>query len=143
LSTSTDRARKPALDPLIEAVLDLLCEAFPKCFARYEVRRQPLKVGIHDDILARLDGAITEHELSRALRVYVSNKVYRGRLCAGAERIDLDGAPAGTVTSEHAARAVPASKTKPTAVKTAQPDNKRLSLADLRAAARQRKQLAT
>jgi hypothetical protein len=35
------------------AAIALLAETFPKCFAVFEQRRRPLKVGIHNDILAR------------------------------------------------------------------------------------------
>ena len=60
-------------------MLELSAETWPKRFSIYEARRQPLKVGVHHDILAALDGAVTAAELSRALRVYTGNKVYRSR----------------------------------------------------------------
>jgi ProP effector len=91
----------------VEAVLELLCELFPKAFVRYQARRRPLKIGIHNDLLAVLDGAVTAAELSHALRIYVSNRVYRERLREGAIRIDLNGEPAGTVAPEHAITAAP------------------------------------
>jgi ProP effector len=93
-------------------VIDLLAERFPACFARYEARRKPLKVGIKADILAALGGAITERELSIALRIYTSNEVYRRRLVEGAARIDLKGEPAGAVTPEQARRWEPKPQTK-------------------------------
>ena len=98
---SVESARKP-LDATVDAALDLLCETYPKCFVRYEARRQPLKLGIDRDLLAALDGAVTAHELGRALRIYTANRVYRRRLRAGAVRIDLAGNPAGIVTAEQA-----------------------------------------
>jgi ProP effector len=117
----------------IAAVLQLLAETWPKCFSVYEKRRRPLKVGIHQDILAALAGAITPAELSRALRCYVGNKVYRSRLVAGAVRVGLDGQPAGEVTARQAAS--PAV----TAPRLAAPPPKRISLGDLRRAAELRK----
>lgn len=86
----------------VGAALDLLCETFPKAFAHYQMRRRPLKIGIHLDILAALGGAVTEAELSVALRCYTVNKVYCSRLRAGATRFDLAGEPAGVVSPEHA-----------------------------------------
>jgi hypothetical protein len=73
------------IDPTIDATLALLCEIFPNCFVRYEARRRPLKIGIHLDLLAVLNGAVTEGELKRALRIYVNNRVYRSRLQAGTQ----------------------------------------------------------
>ena len=92
------------VDPEIEAALDLLCQTFPKAFVRYEARRRPLKIGIRDDLRVALDGAMTDTELGRALRVYCTNHVYRSRLVAGAARIDLDGTAAGIVSTEHACK---------------------------------------
>jgi integrase len=66
----------------IRAAIALLAETFPKCFAVWEQRRQPLKVGVHKDVLARLDGAMTPVELANALRAYVANPVYRRQLLA-------------------------------------------------------------
>jgi len=131
----------------IYATINLLCEAFPACFKQYERRRRPLKVGIHADILAALDGAITPQELGLALAIYVGNKSYRAGLVAGAVRIDLDGQPAGVVTPEQAAPAAPRSPRKATpAVTPVTPEvqapapNGRLSLAGLRAAAKRRRE---
>ena len=130
---------KVAHDPAIFAVIELLAEAFPKCFAIFEQRRKPLKVGIHTDILAALDGVITPEELSRALGIYAANKWYRESLVAGATRIDLNGQAAGVVTPE---QALPYRKPTPPVATRAQtahaPASRRLGLADLRAAARQR-----
>jgi ProP effector len=86
------------------ACIGLLAEAFPIAFSVYEVRRRPLKVGIHLDILKRLDGAITPIELGRALACYCGNRRYRNRLIEGAQRIDLQGQPAGTVESTFVTR---------------------------------------
>jgi ProP effector len=91
-------------DPVAMAVLDLLCEQFPKAFVRYEARRRPLKIGIHLDLMGVLDGAVSAAELKRALRIYTNNKVYRSKLRAGAQRFDLAGQAAGIVSAEHASR---------------------------------------
>lgn len=134
-------------DQTIGAIFELLAERWPSCFAIFEKHRRPLKIGIHNDILAALEGAVTEAELKRALRVYVSNRVYRSRLVAGAARIGLAGEPAGTVTEQQeAARPAVARAAKAPSIPAAPPAKMtttgatpRLSLADLRAAALQRK----
>jgi ProP effector len=89
----------------IQAAIALLVEAFPKAFFMYERRRRPLKIGIHLDILAVMDGAITPEELSNALRVYVHNNYYLNVCRRGAVRIDLNGEPAGEISAQDAARA--------------------------------------
>jgi ProP effector len=143
-----------ARDQNVGAVLELLAEKWPACFSIYEQRRRPLKVGIHVDIVAVLDGAVTPTELSRALKAYASNKVYRARLSVGATRIDLAGEPAGVVTAaeaEHAVDKLAELKTTKKAALAATrshpppaeaPPKKLLSLADLRIAARLRKEAA-
>lgn len=126
----------------VARVIAVLAERWPHCFAIFEQRRRPLKVGIHIDILAALDGAVTTAELSRALWVYVHNGVYRSRLIAGAVRIGLDGEPAGVVTEKQAATLTSvtrAAKAPPVTTTTTIAAVRRLSLADLREAARQRK----
>jgi len=53
----------------VTAAIALLAETFPQCFSVYEGRR-PLKLKIHLDIQAALDGAITPAELHKALGAY-------------------------------------------------------------------------
>jgi ProP effector len=117
----------------------------------YQGRRRPLKLKIHLDIQAAPDGAITPAELSRALGIYCSNEAYLGNTRTGAWRLDLDGKPTGTVTADEEAHAkatlagIRAKKEARTATaKAAAPPAspqppKRLSLADLKAAALARK----
>jgi ProP effector len=88
-----------------DAAIALLAETWPACFSVYEGRRKPLKLGIHQDVLAALEGAITPKELKNALRHYTGNRCYLRRSIAGAARIDLDGNPAGTITAEEAVAA--------------------------------------
>jgi ProP effector len=83
-------------------LISVLAERFPACFAFNPSYRQPLKLGIHVDILARLGDTIAPRDLSAALRIYVSTNKYLKVLVAGADRVDLNGMPAGTVTAEHA-----------------------------------------
>jgi ProP effector len=127
----------------VGAAIALLAEAFPKASAVFEQRRRPLKVGIRLDLLARLNGALTEIELRQVLRAYTANGAYRRRLRAGVERVDLDGAVAGIVTVDEETNArekIAAAEVKAAAREESQaPQPKRDGLAELRAAAQRRK----
>ena len=48
------------------AVITLLAERFPACFAIFERQRRPLKVGINQDIIGAV--GLAPDELGRALR---------------------------------------------------------------------------
>ena len=158
MTTHAPTTKGSGHDKNIAAVLELLAEKWPAAFSIYENRRRPLKIGIHLDILAALDGAISAPELSVALRVYVLNRVYRSRLVAGAVRVGLAGKSAGIVTAEQIplqktpTKKPPPKKTAPkkTAPAVAAPPLSaptpapasgpaRISLADLRRAAQLRK----
>jgi ProP effector len=136
-----------------QALIELLAEQFPRAFFVFQRRRRPLKLGIHRDIIAALDGAITPEELSAALRYYVGNACYLRACRAGAERIDLAGEAAGAVTPEESANSAAvlarrkakdsrisvSGKAKPEPVSSP----RRIGLADLKAAALARKQQQT
>jgi ProP effector len=121
----------------VQAVIALLVEAFPKAFVIYERRRRPLKIGVHLDILATMNGAVTPAELDHALQCYTSNAVYLDACRLGAFRIDLNGEPAGEVSPPHAARAaarLAARRLRQIArkAKLAEPEPKRHGLAALK-----------
>jgi sRNA-binding protein len=86
----------------IDAAIELLCERFPRAFFMFERRRVPLKIGIHDDIVAILGDALDHNLLGPALRFYTSNFGYRRAQKEGVPRIDLNGDPAGTVSEADA-----------------------------------------
>ena len=88
---------KTARRARIAAIIELLCGRFPRTFSRRDP--QPLKVGVYGDVLAALGEAVRPRDLQSALRFYTSNRGYLRALLAGACRIDLDGKPAGTVTT--------------------------------------------
>jgi len=129
----------------VAAAIALLAELYPKCFSVYQGHRHPLKLNIHLDIQAALDGAITSTELHRALGAYCSNPVYLGHTRKGTWRLDLNGEPAGVVTADEEARAkatlsrIRTKKEARAAAAKAAAQPKRLSLADLKAAANRRK----
>jgi ProP effector len=81
-------------------VTTALAMRWPACFQMLETRRRPLKVGIHHDIMAA--GGFAEAELRFTLGWYTRNPRYRDGLVAGAERVGLDGQPAGAVSVEEA-----------------------------------------
>ena len=154
---STNRART-------KAVIALLAAKFPKCFAVPDTRRQPLKVGIDADLLAALGGTIRRTELIRALAMYCSSEGYLEHVLTGAWRVDLEGTPAGAVSADdekHAkakragirirreavmAAAIPQAAASRAHERASAPKAepgpglKRLSLADLREAARRRRE---
>jgi ProP effector len=136
------------------AVIAQLAALFPKAFAVNHHERKPLKIGIDADIVAR-GVAIEPRALWRPLRVYCASFGYLRTITAGAERVDLDGNPAGVVTAEAAALALAllaargdkekrrqdekerqGSKQKPARTP---PQPKRITLADLRKAAEKRR----
>jgi sRNA-binding protein len=81
-------------------VIQLLEQRWPACFSVYAVRRRPLRVGIHFQIIAELAGTIAEADIRRAIAIYTSNVKYQKKLKAGKDRIGLDGLPDGKVTEE-------------------------------------------
>lgn len=142
-----------------KAVVAALAARFPKCFALPDARYRPLKVGIDADLLAALDGSIPRTELIRALAMYCSSDGYLRRVLAGALRVrPLEGKPAGVVTADdekHAKAKLAATRAKRDAAPLEPPQDRprkhiraseqkaesprRLSLADLREAARRRR----
>jgi sRNA-binding protein len=72
-----------------------LAEFYPNCFRQ---PRKPLKIGIHNDIIAR-HPELRPGVLTSALKTYTRSLGYLETLKAGAARIDLEGDPVGTVTA--------------------------------------------
>jgi ProP effector len=87
------------------ATIALLAATWPACFGIEFAGRKPLKVGIGKNIAAVAEGAITPEELDAAMSLYCNGKPYLKWLKEGAQRVDLDGNPAGTVTAAQAANA--------------------------------------
>jgi len=125
-----------------DQILELLCERFPGTFARNPAERQPLQRGIDRALVACLGGIVSRSALKRMLSIYTACPEYRATLIEGAARIDLDGNPAGAVTAREAAYALAPRPAKTKPAPSTPPAPKRLSLDDLRRAARQRKGLA-
>jgi ProP effector len=86
----------------IDAALSRLAEQFPKTFVTEKhMPHRPLKVGIAADIQAALPD-LDRRALGVALKVYTHRIVYLQAVVVGADRVDLDGNPAGQVTASEA-----------------------------------------
>lgn len=94
-------ADEPAKTPSPHALLNQWYERYPQAF--FKGHTKPLKVGIHQDLAER------EHWpnklIRRALANYVNLPRYIKAVREGAERVDLDGQPAGKVDKEAALHA--------------------------------------
>ncbi len=97
-SKSRTRSKNRAAN---QAALQLLCDAYPEVFNRESMR--PLKIGIQEDLVA--DEKLAKNKIKRALASYVRSPYYFRSLKEGADRIGLDGQPAGTVTESEAEHA--------------------------------------
>lgn len=86
--------------------VELLRAYYPACFrAPNDVK--PLKKGIKQDLVKRLseiETIVTEDKacMVKSLSYYVNTAAYHKSMQDGAVRIDLDGNPDGTVTTEEA-----------------------------------------
>ncbi|RUO22404.1 RNA chaperone ProQ [Aliidiomarina iranensis] len=83
-------------------VIAYLATQFPNCFT-LEGEARPLKIGIFDDLAARLvnDEQVSKTRLRSALRQYTGSWRYLRAVKAGVERVDLDGNDAGLVETDH------------------------------------------
>jgi sRNA-binding protein len=86
----------PTLSPI--QVLFIFQQLWPNCFSVHQKNRRPLKLKIHEEIIAALAGEVDAKAISAALGFYVCNLAYLSKIRAGKPRIGLDGMPAGTVT---------------------------------------------
>jgi ProP effector len=137
----------------VTAALSFLVDAFPKAFTANPKLRQPLKIGIADDLIVRIDGAIQPRHLRLALTLYCGSVSYLWNCKIGAERVGLDGDVTGVVTAAEAEHAIDrlkaGAKAKKAALATrpqpppAEAPPRKLSLSDLRIAAQMRKDAAS
>ncbi|WP_417665899.1 RNA chaperone ProQ [Pseudidiomarina sp.] len=83
-------------------VITYLAEKFPQCFT-LEGDAKPLKIGIFEDLAARLadDETVSKTRLRTALRHYTNSWRYLRSVKVGTQRVDLDGADAGIIEEEH------------------------------------------
>lgn len=122
-----ERARKPKPKWLdyVQYGVELLKVYFPSSFkSANEVK--PLKKGIKQDLVRRLstmDCIVTEDKacMVKSLAYYVNTAAYHKSVIEGATRIDLDGNPAGLVSSEEAKYSVERHQAKVLAKRTTAP----------------------
>jgi ProP effector len=79
----------------------LLAERYPNAFKPKGAQKLPLKIGIHNEIVAA-NPELTAEEVRAGLADYTGGPKYLEHLLPGAVRIGLDGSPAGTVTEREA-----------------------------------------
>jgi ProP effector len=85
-----------------QTLIAVLGELFPALFVADQWKpHRPLKTGIHRDLVDR--GLLSPDECRAVLRRYVSRRMYQVALAAGGPRYSLDGEPAGEVTPEQMA----------------------------------------
>ena len=97
-SSATHEAAKT---PSPHALLNQWYERYPNAF--FKGHTKPLKVGIHQDLVEREEWP--SKLIRRALANYVNLPRYIKAVREGAERVDLDGQPAGKVDKEAALHA--------------------------------------
>jgi sRNA-binding protein len=87
------------------ATLAQLAERFPRCIYPVDTKRRPLKIGIAADIIAAVGNTIAPAAVKAALRVYAGSTGYLSRVLTGAWRLDLAGDKADVVTADDEAHA--------------------------------------
>lgn len=108
--------QKPAWLEHAQYGVELLRAYFPACFKDMK-EIQPLKIGIKQDLVKHLstrDDIVLGDKacMVSSLAYYVSSAPYHKNVIEGAERIDLEGNPAGKVTTEEAQYSVECRKSK-------------------------------
>lgn len=85
-------------------IIAFLAERFPQCFTA-EGEARPLKIGIFQDLVQRMQGddslALSKTQLRAALRRYTSSWRYLYSIKPGARRVDLDGNPGEELDASH------------------------------------------
>ncbi|GJG97879.1 ProQ/FinO family protein [Cupriavidus pauculus] len=92
------------VDPVVRNI-GKLQKRFPAVFPKNPAPKVPLKVGIFDDLMTQAtELGLNEAELRDAIRTWCRGARYWACLTEGAQRLDLNGQPAGEVTAADAAR---------------------------------------
>ena len=87
------------------AVIERLCELYPKCFFINAKQRWPLNHNIVDDLTKANDPALTQLDVAAAVDWYTGHIGYDIACVAGAERINLDGKTVGKISESEAREA--------------------------------------
>ena len=86
------------------SVRSILHEAFPAAFPARGQPCQPLRIGVHNDVL-NAGLPLTRNDVRYFFRCWCNRPEYLRLIREGANRINLTGQPVDKVTREHAARA--------------------------------------
>lgn len=88
-------------------IIAFLTEQFPACFIANSEPAKPLKIGVFQELAARLENEtrVSKTQLRGALRQYTLSWRYLNCVKAGAKRVDLDGVEGEEVSQEHAEHA--------------------------------------
>ncbi|MFF7709077.1 ProQ/FINO family protein [Pseudomonas sp. NPDC007930] len=101
----TPPAKPRAQDPAVEAIWPLQ-KHFPLAFPVSPAPKVPLKEGILKDAAAHLERlGITQEQLKLGIATWCRGARYWACMVEGAQRLDLDGQPAGVVTASQALHA--------------------------------------
>ena len=97
---------KPRWLEYVQYGVELLKLYFPLCFKQTN-EMEPLKKGIKQDLIKRLSemndiGIEDKACMMKSLSYYVNTMAYHQHVLAGVMRIDLDGQPTETVSTEEA-----------------------------------------
>jgi ProP effector len=89
-------------------IIAFLTEQFPACFIAGNESAKPLKIGVFQDLAARLENEerVSKTQLRGALRQYTMSWRYLHCVKAGVKRVDLDGVEGDEVSQEHAEHAM-------------------------------------
>jgi ProP effector len=90
---------------IVQDVLAVLVEKYPRCFSLTDDERKPLAIGIGGTIIAQ-HPELKSANIGQALSWYTRSRAYLERLVEGAERVDLGGVAAGIVSAVEAADAL-------------------------------------
>lgn len=95
----------PPVDPIV-LTIGRLQKLFPKAFPKNPAPKVPLKIGVHQDLLAQSQGIkIPEADLKEAIKTWCWGARYWACVVEGVERVDLGGNAVGTVTANEASQA--------------------------------------
>ena len=89
-------------------IITFLTEQFPACFIAGTDSAKPLKIGVFQDLAARLENEtrVSKTQLRGALRQYTMSWRYLHCVKIGVKRVDLDGVEGEEVSQEHADHAL-------------------------------------
>ena len=89
-------------------IINFLTEQFPLCFTVANTPAKPLKIGIFQELAARLENEarVSKTQLRGALRQYTLSWRYLHCVKESEKRVDLDGNEGDVVSAEHAEHAL-------------------------------------